>query len=115
MFAYTKSEWRLKKLLQRDVFSQAREKEVPRFSLACYNKLCAMFTVKGERWMSPGLAKMFITFIAMGLMFISVLCAYFGRMKLTGIFRGILLTISFICLVLAGIITFIIVIGGPAA
>lgn len=69
---------------------------------------------RGGIRMSPGLAKMFVTFMAMGLMFISVIGAYFARFKLKGFFKGLVLTISFISLVIAGVITFIIVLGGPS-
>lgn len=63
--------------------------------------------------MSPGLMNMFVTFISMGLMFISAIGSYYAGTKLKGIWRGIVLTISFICLVIAGFIVFLIVVGGP--
>lgn len=65
--------------------------------------------------MSQALINMYVSFIAMALMFISVIGAYFSRTKLTGFFRGFVLTISFICMVIAGLIVFIIVVGGPTA
>ena len=65
--------------------------------------------------MSQALINMYVSFIAMALMFISVLGAYFGRTKLSGFFKNFVLAISFICMVVAGLIVFIIVVGGPTA
>ncbi|KYG29056.1 hypothetical protein AZF04_20340 [Alkalihalobacillus trypoxylicola] len=58
---------------------------------------------------------MYISFFAMFLMFVSVLTALFSRTKLKGFWQKLVLTISFICLCVAGLIVFVIVIGGPTA
>ncbi|PSL50485.1 uncharacterized protein DUF2768 [Salsuginibacillus halophilus] len=64
--------------------------------------------------MTP-LENMWFSFIGLGLMFVSVVLALFGKSKLSGILRFIVMSFSFVCLVIAGIITFIIVIQGPTA
>jgi hypothetical protein len=76
---------------------------------------CAiMFHGKGEMRMSPALMKMWISFVAMGFMFISVLTVYFTRFKIkNSIVRGILNTIAFLLIVLAGLIIFYVVFSGP--
>ncbi|MDQ0257489.1 CHASE2 domain-containing sensor protein [Evansella vedderi] len=56
---------------------------------------------------------MWISFIGMGLMFVSVVVTIFAKEKLHGFLRYFLLTISFICLVVAGIIVFLTVFAGP--
>ncbi|WP_370621772.1 DUF2768 family protein [Bacillus sp. JCM 19034] len=48
-------------------------------------------------------------------MFVSAGTAIFSREKLSGWVQKVVLSFSFICLVVAGIIVFIIVIGGPTA
>jgi len=65
--------------------------------------------------MSQAMLNMYVSFIGLGLMFISVVTALFSRAKLKGIFQKIVLTFSFICLVISGLIVAIIVIGGPTA
>ncbi|WP_096200949.1 DUF2768 domain-containing protein [Bacillus sp. FJAT-45350] len=65
--------------------------------------------------MSQAMLNMWVSFIALGLMFVSAITALFSRAKLKGIIQKIVLTISFICLVISGLIVFIIVIGGPTA
>lgn len=65
--------------------------------------------------MSEGLVKMYVTFITMGLMFFAVFGSMIARKKLTGIIQNIVLVISFICLVLAGFLIFLIVFNVPAA
>ncbi|MBU9723962.1 DUF2768 domain-containing protein [Bacillus alkalicola] len=58
---------------------------------------------------------MWISFFAMGLMFVSVITTIITKEKLTGILRYLLLTFSFICMMVAGIIIFLIVFAGPTA
>ncbi|WP_100407200.1 DUF2768 domain-containing protein [Bacillus solitudinis] len=65
--------------------------------------------------MSQAMLNMWISFIALALMFVSAGAAIFSRTKLKGIIQKIVLTISFVCLMVAGIIVFLIVIGGPTA
>ncbi|MGO4888129.1 DUF2768 domain-containing protein [Anaerobacillus sp. MEB173] len=63
--------------------------------------------------MSPGMLKMYISFVAMALMFVSVIAAIFGREKLKGFWKNLVLTISFICMVISGLIVFLVVFSGP--
>ncbi len=63
--------------------------------------------------MSPGLSRMFVTFIAMGLMVLSILFIYLGRYKLKGVFRFIVTTFAYIFMILAGLIIFVVVFSGP--
>lgn len=58
---------------------------------------------------------MWISFIALGLMFVSAGTAIFSRAKLRGWIQTVVLVFSFICLSVAGIIVFFIVLGGPTA
>lgn len=57
--------------------------------------------------------KMWVSFIGMGLMFFSVVLTIFAKEKLTGILRFILLTVSFISIMAAGLIIFLVVFSGP--
>ncbi|PYZ94498.1 hypothetical protein CR194_02910 [Salipaludibacillus keqinensis] len=59
------------------------------------------------------LAKMWVSFIGMGLMFFSVILTIITKEKLTGILRYILLTISFIFIIISGLIIFLVVFSGP--
>ncbi|MEA3319019.1 DUF2768 domain-containing protein [Sutcliffiella horikoshii] len=64
--------------------------------------------------MSPALMKMWISFVAMGFMIISVLTVYFTRFKVrNNIIRGILNTVAFLLILLAGLIIFYVVFSGP--
>lgn len=63
--------------------------------------------------MSPGLMKMWVSFIAIILMFIAVYGIIFSRDKLSGILKVIVSTIAYICMIVAGFIIFIIVVSGP--
>lgn len=65
--------------------------------------------------MSQAMLNMWISFFALALMFISAGTALFSRTKLKGVLKGVVLTFSFICLMVSGLIVFIIVIGGPTA
>lgn len=65
--------------------------------------------------MSPGLARMFVTFIAMGLMFLAIISIMISREKLKGVVKVIVSTFAYICMVTAGLIVFIIVFSGPGA
>ncbi|MCE7791019.1 DUF2768 domain-containing protein [Salipaludibacillus sp. CUR1] len=59
------------------------------------------------------MTKMWVSFIGMGLMFFSVILTIFTKEKLSGILRYILLTISFISIMIAGLIIFLVVFTGP--
>ncbi|NLP51931.1 DUF2768 domain-containing protein [Bacillus sp. RO1] len=64
--------------------------------------------------MSPALMKMWISFVAMGFMIISVVTVYFTRFKVrNNIIRGILNTVAFLLILLAGLIIFYVVFSGP--
>ncbi|SDN37663.1 DUF2768 domain-containing protein [Alkalicoccus daliensis] len=59
------------------------------------------------------LLKMWISFIAMGLMFLSVVITILTKEKLTGFLRYTLLTISFACIMVSGLIVFLVTFSGP--
>ncbi|WP_252313344.1 DUF2768 domain-containing protein [Sinobaca sp. H24] len=61
------------------------------------------------------LQNMWVSFIGLFLMFVSTAAAVLGKEKLTGVLRFIVMTFSFICLVIAGLIVFIVVFRGPLA
>ncbi len=69
--------------------------------------------VEGVSKMSEGLMNMWISFIALALMFISAGATIFSREKLKGWTQKVVLFFSFICIVISGIIVFLIVVGGP--
>ncbi|WP_170007484.1 DUF2768 domain-containing protein [Bacillus fonticola] len=59
------------------------------------------------------LMKMWISFGAMGLMFLSVVTIYLSRYKLKGILRGITALVAYSFMIIAGFIIFIVVFSGP--
>ncbi len=59
------------------------------------------------------LLKMWVSFIGMGLMFFSVILTIFTKEKLSGILRYTLLTISFIVIMVSGLIMILVVFTGP--
>jgi len=65
--------------------------------------------------LSQALMNMWISFFALALMFISAGTAIFSREKLKGWLQKTVLAFSFVCLLISGIIVFLIVIGGPTA
>ncbi|TWI58845.1 DUF2768 domain-containing protein [Halalkalibacter nanhaiisediminis] len=65
--------------------------------------------------MSQALLNMWISFFALALMFVSAGAAIFSREKLKGWIQKIVLAFSFVCLLVSGVIVFLIVIGGPTA
>lgn len=71
------------------------------------------FVKKGDNWMTPGLQKMWISFVGMGFMFISLFFIYISRYKLTGIWKGLTGIVAYILLLLAGFIIFVVVVSGP--
>ncbi|AOM82795.1 DUF2768 domain-containing protein [Salisediminibacterium beveridgei] len=60
-----------------------------------------------------GIAKMWISFISMGLMFLSVVLTIFAKEKLRGILRYSVLTVTFIMIMVSGLIIFLVVATGP--
>lgn len=63
--------------------------------------------------MTPALQKMWISFIAMGFMAISILLIYGSRYKLKGFLKGLTAIIAYILMLLAGLIILIVVLSGP--
>jgi hypothetical protein len=63
--------------------------------------------------MTPALQKMWISFIAMGLMAISLLFIYVSRYKLNGFLRGLTGALAYVFMIAAGFIIFIVVFSGP--
>jgi hypothetical protein len=65
--------------------------------------------------LSPALMKMWISFVGMGLMAISLLTIYLSRFKLKGALRIITAVIAYGLMVLSGIIIFLVVMSGPTS
>lgn len=66
--------------------------------------------------MSPGLMKMWMSLIAMGIMFLSVVLIYLSRYKLKKkLLKSITAIIAYGLMVYSGIIIFLVVLSGPAA
>lgn len=63
---------------------------------------------------SSPLVNMAITFIGIGLMFLSVVLTIFSREKLKGFLRFAVLTLSFSFIVIAGFIVLLTVLAGPS-
>lgn len=65
--------------------------------------------------MTPGLLKMWISFIGIGFMFFSVIIIYLSRYKLKGFWSTITAIIAYILMILAGLIILFVVLSGPVA
>ncbi|MBB6449025.1 hypothetical protein HNR44_000974 [Geomicrobium halophilum] len=65
--------------------------------------------------MVSALDMMWLSFLGIFLMFVSAITALFGREKLSGFIRFIVLSFSFTCLVVAGLIVLFVVVPGPRA
>ncbi|MEK5442045.1 MULTISPECIES: DUF2768 domain-containing protein [Fredinandcohnia] len=65
--------------------------------------------------MTPGLLKMWISFAGIAFMFIAVISIYLSRFKLKGFLKGLVATIAYIFMILAGIIIFFVVFSGPVS
>lgn len=78
----------------------------------CYNTIERQKEVVN---LSQAMMNMWISFFALGLMFLSAGATVFSRQKLKGWLQKIVLAFSFVCIVIAGIIVFFIVFGGPTA
>ncbi|PYZ98436.1 hypothetical protein CR205_07535 [Alteribacter lacisalsi] len=63
--------------------------------------------------MDDGLTKMWISFIAMGLMFLSVVMTIISREKLRGWVQRSVLFVSFIFILVSFFIIFVVVFTGP--
>jgi len=62
---------------------------------------------------SPGMARMLVTFIAMGMMVLSLFLIYLGRYKIKNAFRWFFTITAYIFMILSGLIIFVIVFSGP--
>ncbi|OCA90940.1 hypothetical protein A8F94_03465 [Bacillus sp. FJAT-27225] len=65
--------------------------------------------------MSPALMKMWISFVGMGLMFVSILTIYLSRYKLKGVLRLITAILAYVMMALSGLIIFLVVMSGPTS
>jgi hypothetical protein len=64
--------------------------------------------------MSPGMIKMWISFLSMGFMILSVLAIYVSRYKIKfKILRFLIAFFAYICLFLGGIMMIFVVFSGP--
>lgn len=63
--------------------------------------------------MSPGLMKMWVSFIGIALMFIAVITIMVSRDKLKGVLKLVVTTFAYLCMITAGFIMFIVVFSGP--
>ncbi|PLR99754.1 DUF2768 domain-containing protein [Bacillus sp. T33-2] len=63
--------------------------------------------------MSPALLKMWISFIGMGCMALSLVSLYLSRYKLKGVFKLLTAVIAYILMIAAGLIIFLVVFSGP--
>ncbi|MFA8437990.1 DUF2768 domain-containing protein [Pueribacillus sp. YX66] len=63
--------------------------------------------------MSPGLMKMWVSFVAIALMFVAVITILLSRDKLKGVLKIIVSTFAYLCMIVAGFIMFIVVFSGP--
>ncbi|MFB4160710.1 DUF2768 domain-containing protein [Geomicrobium sp. JSM 1781026] len=64
--------------------------------------------------MTP-LQSMWLSFIGLFLMFLAAAGALFGREKLSGVLRFIVLSFSFVCILIAGLIVLVVVVPGSRA
>nr|WP_058307574.1 DUF2768 domain-containing protein [Gracilibacillus massiliensis] len=65
--------------------------------------------------MSDALMKMWISFGGMGALILAMVLILLSRYKLKGIISGIVAFVAYICLVVGGLIIFLVVISGPSA
>lgn len=65
--------------------------------------------------MSESMLNMYISFAGMIFMFVAIGLIMFSRAKLSGVFRVVTAIIAYICMILAGIIIFYIVLSGPTS
>ena len=63
--------------------------------------------------MTTGLASMWLSFVAMGMMIAAALLIMFTRSKLKGILRYILSFIAYFVLIVGGLLMFLVVASGP--
>lgn len=65
--------------------------------------------------MSPALLKMYVSFIGMGCMIVSLFAIYLSRFKLKGFFKIVTAVIAYLLMITAGLIIFFVVFSGPTS
>lgn len=63
--------------------------------------------------MTTGLAKMWLSFVAMGMMIVAALIILFTRAKLKGVFRFVFSFVAYFVFVIGGLLMFLVVASGP--
>lgn len=63
--------------------------------------------------MSPGLAAMWLSFVAMGLLIVAALLIMFSRAKLKGFFKAIFSFVAYLLLIFGGLLMILVVINWP--
>jgi hypothetical protein len=63
--------------------------------------------------MTTGLAKMWLSFVAMGMMIVAALLIMFTRAKLKGVFRYIFSFVAYFVMIFGGLLMFLVVASGP--
>ncbi|WP_077616576.1 DUF2768 domain-containing protein [Caenibacillus caldisaponilyticus] len=63
--------------------------------------------------MTPGLAKMWLSFVAMGMMIAAALIIMWARAKLKGFFRFLFSLLAYACLIFAAGLMLLVVLSGP--
>jgi L-asparagine transporter-like permease len=64
--------------------------------------------------LSPGLIKMWISFVAIILMIVASGTIFLSRNKLKGFWRSITAVVAYFCMVIAGILMVFVVFSGPS-
>ena len=65
--------------------------------------------------MSPALLKMYVSFVGMGSMILSLVAIYLSRYKLKGFFKIAMAVIAYVLMILAGLIILFVVFSGPTS
>ncbi|MGV3488074.1 MAG: DUF2768 domain-containing protein [Tuberibacillus sp.] len=63
--------------------------------------------------MTTGLASMWLSFVAMGMMIFAALLIMFTRIKIKGLLRYIFSFIAYFILIIGGLLMFLVVASGP--
>ncbi|MFC4617817.1 DUF2768 domain-containing protein [Camelliibacillus cellulosilyticus] len=63
--------------------------------------------------MTPGLAAMWLSFVAMGLFIVAAFLIFLARTKLKGLLRYLLSIIAYVALVIGAFLMFLVVVNGP--
>jgi hypothetical protein len=65
--------------------------------------------------LSPALLKMYVSFLGMGFMIVSLFAIYLSRFKLKGFFKVVTAVIAYALMITAGLIIFFVVFSGPTS